>query len=388
MPSDFPIYKTLSEHQRVYDLIWSQMPHMQKRTSSTWWYFILFPQDAEGYGPRQMMFSLATAVSKHPIHISDLELPGLDLRREVKEGVDRFPAAAVGWYYDGRTLHENLLHTTAVTHLSLPDRTVACGDEGADGRRQGYTICASEARPLALEAHIEGQHGRAHFTAWGDLNCLDNAPHESININTPIAGTHFIAWRRMHFEGEFDLPGTGKERLAGYGYFQRVCLNVPPFPWKWIWALFPDGSMFSSYVPYVGRHLFRKGYQFFDSNRKEQATISLGGKSFWDWPDASERIWLAQHTRVTPVLGRGEHPQFEVSAGNKGGDFVQFTAVPYARTGFFLERPLWRGHSHWNYNEYLFCMEDVQGQIQGRPINKESMGQGFGNLEYTWGLGL
>ncbi|NJN54479.1 MAG: hypothetical protein HC804_06840, partial [Anaerolineae bacterium] len=359
------------------------------RTSSTWWYFILFPKDEEGYGPRQLMFSMATRVGEQ-IRISDQELPGLNLQRRIVDGVDNFPAAAVGWYYDGRTMHEDVLKMTAVTRLSLPDRTVACWDEGGHGQRQGYEICASDSRPLALEANIVGGNGRAHFTAWGDLNCLDNAPHESINIDTPIAGTHFVAWRRMHFQGEFELPGTGRETLKGYGYFQRVCLNVPAFPWKWIWALFPDGSMFSAYVPYLGLNLFRRGYQFFNSNRKEQATISIAPKSFWDSPDGSERIWLAQHTRVTPIMGLGEHPHFAVSSRNKEGDFMNFTAVPYARTGFFLERPLRNGrrHSHWNYNEYLFRMENLEGQIQGRPINKATMGQGFGNLEYTWGLGL
>ncbi len=388
MLPNFPAYKSMSEHQRVYDLIWSQMPHMQKRTSSTWWYFLLCPEDAEGYGPRQMMFSIATAVSQQSVCISDLEFPGVDLHRKIENGIDRFPAAAVGWYYDGRTLHENVVHMTAVTNLSQTDRTVACWQDGTNGHRQGYEICASEVRPLALEANIVGANGRAHFTAWGDLDCLDSAPHEAVNINTFLGGTHMVAWRRIHFQGEFDLPGTGRETLQGVGYFQRVCLNVPPFPWKWLWAAFPDGSIFSSYVPYIGLNLFRGGHYFYGSNRKEQATIGISGKSFWDWSDASERIWLAQHTRVTPVLGRGQYPQFEVSARNKQGDFIQFTAVPHAHTGFFLERPFWRWRSHWNYNEYLFRIENLQGQIQSRPINQASMGQGFGNLEYTWGLGL
>jgi hypothetical protein len=385
MPLIPSAYKNILEHQRVYDLIWTQRPTWQKRTSSTWWYFLLCPQDAEGYGPRQMMFSIATRVNAgRPVQISNLEFAGLDLHRPVKEGVDCFPAVAVGWYFDGRTMHEEILSTTAVAHLSLSDRIISC-QNGQSG--QEYTICASEARPLALESHIEGLHGRAQFTAWGDLNCLDNAPHEAVNINSFLGGTHMVAWRRIHFQGEFDLPGTGRETLQGYGYFQRVCLNVPAFPWKWLWAIFPDGSIFSSYVPYVGHNLFRRGYHFY-GNRQEQATISIAPKSFWDWAGASPRIWLTHQTQVTPVLGRAEHPHFEVSARNKEGDFLQFTAVPTARTGFFLERSIGSRRSHWNYNEYPFRMENVEGRIQGRTINRETMGQGFGNLEYTWGLGL
>jgi hypothetical protein len=324
------------------------------------------------------------------ICISDVSTPGLDLKRPIRNGIDSFPAVAVGWYCDGQQVHEDMVKATAVTHLSLPDKTIECWAEQPDGRRYGYEICAAAARPLAMEAHIIGQKGSAHFTAWGDLNCLDNAPHESINVDTPLGGSHFIAWRRMNFKGEFELPNTGRETLEGIGYFQRVCLNVPTFPWKWIWALLPDGSMFSAYVPYVGLNLFRKGYQFFNSNRKEQAALAIAPKAFWDWPDERERVWLKQQTSVTPILGRGPHPQFEVRTRNKGGDFVNFTAVPYGHTGFYIERPIWNGRhqSRWDYNEYMFRMENLNGRIQGHPISKETMGQGFGSLEYTWGLGL
>lgn len=384
-----PTYKTMAEHQRVYDLIWSQMPEMQKRTSSSWWFFILCPKGEEGYGPRQMMFSIATRVGKQ-IRISDVDLPGLDLKRQVTEGVDMFPAISVGWYCDGRTVHEDIVKATAVTRLSLPEKTIACWADQPDGTQHGYEISDSANHPLGLEARIVGEKGSAHFEAWGDLNCLDNSPHESINIDTAVGGTHFIAWRRMHFKGEFNLPGTETETMEGLCYFQRVCLNVPTFPWKWIWALFPDGSMFSAYVPYVGLNLFRRGYTFFNTNRKEQAALSIAPKAFWDWPDARERIWLAEYTRVTPVLGRGPHPVFEVRTRDKQGDFVEFTAVPYGHTHFFIDRPIWGGRreSHWNYNEYMFRMENLSGRVQGKPITQETMGQGFGSLEYTWGLGL
>jgi hypothetical protein len=383
-----PIYKTTAEHQHVFDLIWSQMPHMQKRTSSTWWFFILFPKGEEGYGPRQMMFSIATRAGEQ-IEIAGRQLPGLNLRRPVVDGEDYFPAISVGWYCDGQQVYEDVVKQTAVAYLSHRQRTIQCWSPQPNGRAQGYEINAVPNKPLTLEAHIHGEKGEAHFEAWGDLDCLDSAPHESININTPLGGTHFIAWRRMNFQGEFNLPGTGRETLSGITYFQRVCLNVPVFPWKWIWSLFPDGSMFSAYVPYVGRNLRRRGYHFFPTNRQEQAALSLAPAAFWDWAGPSERIWLKQ-ARVTPVLGRGAHPQFDVQARNKQGDYVNFTAAPYGHTRFYIDRPLLGGRttSHWDYNEYMFRMENLNGRIQNRPIHKESMGQAFGSLEYTWGLGL
>lgn len=381
------LFQPMAENQRIYDLIWSQMPEMQKRTSSTWWFFILFPKDEEGYGPRQMMFSMATRAGER-IRINDVWLDGLDLKREIKDGVDEFPAFSIGWYCDGRTVHEDIVKETAVARMSLPERNIQCWAEQENGENHGYEIKASEEHELGLEAIIHGKNGSAHFHAWGDLDSLDNSPHESINIDTPVAGTHFVAWRRMNFKGEFDLPETGKETIEGLCYFQRVCLNVPTFPWKWIWALFPDGSMFSAYVPYVGQNLLRKGYQFFDSNKKEQRSISIMPAAFWDWPGSGERVWFKK-VKVTPVLG-DPHPSFEVEVSNKDGDFVKFLASSYGHTRCWIDRPIWGGRkeTHWNYNEYMFRMENLNGRVQGKEISKEAMGQAFGSLEYTWGLGL
>lgn len=381
-------YKSLAEHQRVYDLIWSQTPEMQNRTSSSWWFFLLLPKQEEGYGPRQMMFTIATRAGEK-IRIRDEWLAGIDVKREVPNGEDRFEAISVGWYCDGETVHEDVVKETAVTHLSLNNKTIQCWAEQENGEQYGYQINNVPDKTLTLEAQIKGAKGEAKFEAWGDLNCMDNSPHESVNVDTPIGGTHFIAWRRMHFKGEFDLPGTGKETMQGLCYFQRVCMHVPVFPWKWIWVLFPDGSMFSAYVPYVGLNMRRKEYGFFDSQRKERAVINIGGQAFWDWNDASERIWL-KNCKVTIVLDGDSYPQFEVRTKNRQGDFINFTAVPYGRGEFYIDRPIFGGRkeSHWHYNEFLIRAENVEGSIQGKPITEETMGQAFGSLEYTYGFGI
>ncbi|MFO7678695.1 MAG: hypothetical protein R6X34_01465 [Chloroflexota bacterium] len=385
--SEEPLYKTTAEHQRVFDLIWSQMPHMQRRTSSSWWFFVLFPKSEAGYGPRQLMFSIATRVGEQ-IRINGSWLPGLDLNRPLKNGVDRFWAMANGWYCDGEQVHHDFVKETAVTTLSQPDAAVQCWAEKPDGERRGLQIRQSARHPLRLEAQVRGEKGAAHFETWGDLDCLHSSPHESLNIDTPLGGTHFIAWRRLNFKGEFELP-TGREQLAGIGYFQRVCLNVPTFPWKWIWAVFPDGSLFSAYVPYVGLNLFRRGYRFFADPRREQAALPIAGAAFWDWPGASEQV-LFNQARVTPVVGNGRFPQFEVSVRNKKGDHVSFLAAPYGHTNLYIDRPILGNYvrAHWNYNEYMFQAAQLSGMVNGRAITTDTMGHCFGSLEYTWGLGL
>ena len=156
-----------------------------------------------------------------------------------------------------------------------------------------------------------------------------------------------------------------------------------------IWAAFPDQSIFTAYVPYLGLNLFRKGYQFFRSNRLEQATLSITQSAAWIPPGAAQPV-LFNRMSATPVLGRGLHPEFEINARNDAGDHVAFTAAPYGLSRFYIDRPILGGlvESHWNYNEYMFRMEKLRGSVAGRPLSREHNGQAFGSLEYTYGLGL
>ncbi|MCA9872886.1 MAG: hypothetical protein KC441_04510, partial [Anaerolineales bacterium] len=124
--------------------------------------------------------------------------------------------------------------------------------------------------------------------------------------------------------------------------------------------------------------------------RKEQTAVSILPAGFWDWAGPSEQI-LFDTARITPTLGHnGDHPHFSVEVSNKQGDFVAFRAAPYGHANLYLERQVLGGwlRTHWNYNEFMFRMEELRGQVNGRAISKETMGQAFGSLEYTWGLGL
>ncbi len=374
------------EQKRVFDLIWSQMPHLQNRMSSSWWFFILFPKGEEGYGPKQFMFSISNRVGD-VVSISGSQLPGIDLKRPIIDGKDQFDAISVGWYCDGKEVYEDLVKQTAVATLSS-DGFIQAWVEQADGEQHGGEIRASATDPLTLEAHFRGADGEARFTTWGDLDKLDTSPDESINIDTPLGGTHFIAWRLVNFKGEFTTP-AGTEKLQGLGYFQRVCLNVPTFPWKWIWALFEDGTLFSAYVPYIGSNLFRRGYKFFDRKWLEQRTISISPAAYIDFHGAAERLDF-DTARITPILGDGPHPDFGVHAKFKNGDFLRFRAECYGHARQTIDRPVLGGRAstHWAYNEYMFRMRELSGRIGDKIINKKTMGSGFGSLEYTWGLGL
>lgn len=378
-----PIGATDTTAYRAYRQIWSQVRERQNRASSSWWFFLLFPEGEDGYGPRQLMFTIASRVGER-MNISGLDMAGIDLNRPVSADSDVFPAAAVGWYCDGQQVYENIVHETAAAHLSYDAASLSCLTP--DG--YGATFSASDAYPMAMQAEISGREGQSSFTTWGNLDARHTSPNNSMDIETPFGGVHYIALRQLHFEGEFELP-DGRQHLRGQGFFQRVAMNFPVFPWKWIYCLFPDGSMFTGYIPYIGFNLTRKGYRFFGNNRAEQAALPVTQSAFFFPNGATEPVCF---TRVTarPVLDRGPHPWFEVEARNKAGDRFSFLAASHGHARFYIDRPLLGGRltSHWTYNEYIFRMEQLGGCVAGRDINRQTMGQGYGNMEYTWGLGL
>jgi len=373
------------EQQQAYDRIWSQMPHMQNRMSSSWWFFLLFPEQEHGYGPKQLMFTLATRVGEK-IAINDVQLSGLDLNRRAESKSDQFSAMTVGWYHDGQQLHDDIVKQPAWATLSS-DGFIEAWAEQEKGKRHGGEIRAAQDRRLGLQAHFRGANGEARFEAWGELSGITDSPHEAINLDTPLGGTHFIAWRQIRFKGEFTSP-SGKEQLQGVGYFQRVCMNVPVFPWKWFWCMFEDGTLFSAFVPYAGLQLFRRGYKFLPQPL-ERATIPIKPGAFVQWPGRSDWVSFSR-ARITPILDGGPHPQFAIHARSRNGDYVKCVAKPYGHTRFFIDRPVLRGllHTHWNYNEYMVRILDLDGRIGDRRLSQQTMGHGYASLEYTWGLGL
>ena len=377
--------RSLADHQRVVDRIWTQYPDRQNRTSSSWWWFILFPEGEEGYGPEQLMFSIASRAGD-AIRVNDIPMAGLDLDRSVEGGVDTFSAISVGWYGDDEAVQEGLVNQPATARLS--EGAISAWAEDGDGTKRGGEISESTDRPLGLEAHFASEKGEARFEAWGDLENRVDSPVQAMDTHTALGGMDLVAWRRMEFEGEFDLP-DGPEQLSGICYFQRVCLNLPLFPWKWIWAFFPDGTAFSAFIPFVGPQLLRRGYRFFDSKRLERATIPVKQSALWD-SATGDRLVEFDSATIEPVFDGGPHPHFEVEVSDGTGNRVAFTATSYGHARNYIDRPLLGGltESHWSYNEYLFRMENLSGTIEGKPINRETVGQGFGTLEYACGLGL
>lgn len=375
--------KTKTANQDGLSLIWRRFPEWQRQSSTVWWFFLLFPKGPEGYGPRQMMFTIVGRVGKKA-RINGIEFDGLAHPPAVNGGGDEhFPGMTLGWILDGQTMHEGVIHQPAPVTLSPNGFVSAWSPETGFGGE----IREAGDKPFNLAARFVGQKGAANFEVWGDAESPLTSPAETVNIHTLFGGCHSVGWQHLHFQGQFTAP-SGTEQLEGIGYFQRVCLNFPPFPWKWIWGLFEDGTVFSSFNPYVGLNLLRQGDWFFP-NLLERPAIPVTSSAFLYLPGRNERVRFDK-SQVKPIIGRGPFPQFEVHYSAKNGDFMRYRIEPYSHAQVLLDRPVlsrfWL--SRYNYNEYIFRLRDLSGRVNGQALDSQKLGNGFGNIEYTWSFGF
>jgi hypothetical protein len=381
----------MSNKQHGFNLIWNWLSQYHNRHSSAWWFFLLTPRQPEGFGPKQMMFTLLTRVGEE-VTINGQQFAGLDLQQATRGSVEKFDSMMVGWIHDGRELHEAIIHEGAPATLSQ-DGSLSAWLTEADGRRLGCEMRAEGDKPYNIQADFTGQRGYGRFEVWGDERSETSAPWDTLDLTTPFGGSRVVAWRHLNFAGEFASP-SGVEWLEGAGYFQRVCLDFPAFPWKWVWAVFEDESVFSCFAPYLGLHALRRGDRFMPG-WLERAALPIKPSGYISLRDKQgvHQMTLFEKISVTPLLNgrrKTEFPHFHVHCRSKNGDFIQYLAIPHAHTEFIMDRPVLAGlwQSRFNYNEYLFRIHNLSGQINGRPLERAKLGAGFGNCEYTWGVGL
>jgi hypothetical protein len=361
--------------------IWEWYPEKLTRFSSLWWFFLLFPQEkgasgAAAYGPRQIMLAIASRVGDK-VTIDGTTHDGL----RPQPMVSPFPAYTLAWIYSGQKMHSRVVHQAGTAQVR-PGEMIQSWTAGGVGSE----IRLSPNRPLAVSARFQGPLGGGEFEAWGDSRSEITMPFR-VQRASHFGGADVVAWRRLEFAGSFSTP-EGHETLSGMGYFQRVCLDIVPFPWKWVWALFADGSVLSCFIPYLGLHLLRRGNRFFNGHLENLTRPLQPSAYFWD-AATGKLVSFAPQIKVVPQAG-GALPCFLIHCQAAGGDYLQCEARPYAHHQVLIERPMLRGlwQSCYNYNEYLFSTDGLTGRLNRQRLDEDRYGRGFGNLEYTWGLGL
>ena len=367
-----------------YEQIWQHIQELQNWSSSSWWFFVLLPKRENGYGPGQMMFTFASRAGEL-YAVNRVWQKGMDVHRPISHEVDRFMTTAVGWINHGNEVHEEIVLQPVEAILDASG-SIRAWAEQENGEMYGGEIISRGDNNLTTDVFFNGKRGHAKFTAWSESDWEYDQPSIS-DVRWKKGGVHLVAWRKLRFKGEFKSPEKTEE-IEGIGYFQRVCMNVPMFPWFWNYTVFEDGSLFSAFQPYVGPHVFRKGTWFFP-NKMERAFLIPMSSSYFADHESKETI-VFEKTVVKPIIGRGEYPWFEVKSENPDGDYVRILFSGYGHAQFLLDRRMIYSlfESRFNYNEYMIKIEKIEGKIRGKPLPLSRLGQGWGNMEYTWGISL
>lgn len=358
------------------------MPERQNRHATAWWYYLLFPKQKGGYGPKQMMLGVASMAGKIRVN-QQFDFEGFDHRTQPTGPEERFSAMTLGWAHDGETLHHGIYNTLGQGRLSA-DGFVESWSE--DATPLGGRIEADPERPFGLKSTFRGPGGTVAMRSWGDPGASIRTVEETIRAETPLGNYHALAHEYCNWEGTFTHPG-GTEQLEGIGTFHRVCINHPWGPWKWLYVAFADGSIFSCYVPYAGPHLFRKSAKLYPK-WLEKAVVPLMQMGLFVPADTHETLRF-DRVRMTPVLDGGPHPRlFQIECQAANGDHLAFEAMPYDQTLFTMERPPepLRWKPRYYYNEYCVRTRNLRGRLRGQPLDLAALGTGYGNAEYTWGL--
>ncbi len=365
--------------------MWRRFPEKTNRHSSVWWFFLLTPRQPEGFGPKQAMVTLVSRVGEQ-VAINNIWHKGLTTDKSPQTPVSHFDGMALNWINTGNKMYEGIVHQPGQITLDQSG-CVSLWAEQSDGTRHGGQMETLPGKPFGVRARFAGKHGYSHFDAWGDPAHEADSPDSVLDLSTPFGGSRVVAWKRAQFAGEFATP-EGVEQWEGIGYFQRVCLDFTPFPWKWIWAAFEDESVFSAFIPYVGLNLLRRGDWFYP-NALEKLTIPVRRTGYFNRGDSKQTVDF-DHVNITPQLNGSEFPEFDVTCRANSGDHFSFRLLPHAHAQVLLDRRIFGGlwFSRYNYNEYLFRMGNVQGEIAGMKLTPQTVGNGWGNIEYTWGMGL
>ena len=364
-----------------FEQIWTQVNELQNPMSTSWWFFLLLPEGDNGYGPEQMMFTYASRTGK-AYGVNHQWQKGMKLDREIDKFKDSFMTTAAGWIFDGKDMHDGLVLEPVEAHMNFGE--IHAWDT-SNGKKLGASIVAGDSDKEELKVNFQGKNGYAKFKVWS----TSEKEYEKLRISDKrwkLISYHTVATRMFRFEGEFKTP-SGTFKRKGMCYFQRVCTNLPLMPWFWNYTVFQNHSIFSGFQPYIGLQLFRKR-NWFLPGWLERATLPLFKEAYYTDPATGETTPF-KNLRVIPLFDRGKYPWFQITATNKQNDYFKILYSSHGHTQFLLDHAILNQFriSRFNYNEYMLKVEKMKAKIGGTELKLEEIGPGYGNMEYTWGLG-
>lgn len=237
-----------------------------------------------------------------------------------------------------------------------------------------------------LEVYFNGKDGYGRFSVWAEDDWEMSQPLNFDNI-TKFYNSLLIAWRKFSFRGKFGYGGK-EEELEGYGYFQRVCVNLPTMPWFWPILMFPNGSVFSSFQPYYGPNALRKNNKI-THPAWLKVRLNVASSAYYADNESKKVVYFTE-SFVRELPNKGDDVYFETVSRNKEtGDYVHIISKSLGETGWDLEKYLFGAiHSLWDYNEHIVQVVEIKGRINGKKLDPGIADKIYGNTEYVWGMSV
>ena len=364
-----------NDTKNTFQKIWDSYSHRQNRFSSYWWFFLLFPEGENCYGAEQLMVVLAGNTKKKFKFNGEYAEP---MNTSVEEDKEQFNAAISGWYSNEEEVVE-LINDNSRAELSphgLLDTSKH--SENDDGLR-----IKSRSENEGFDVKLRNDETHLEFQSYPKIE-EDEWPKEALDTQKLGLGANLINWSNKKFEGNLRIDGEPRE-IEGIGYFQRVSLDVPGMPWKWIHTVFPNGDIFIGFIPFIGPHILRKKYKFFQSEALENISYPVKATGTWIKGETGETVKFDK-TRIRVQPKNDGHPKFKVKATKKGEGKMEFTVNTRNHIENNVKSPILKGltHSRYTYNEYTFSVENFNTTI--KDIEVENPENGHGNIEYSYGL--
>ena len=325
-----------------------------------WWWMFLFEED----GVKKQIVAFWTTKSYKNVGVNGVNW-------QLRAGVDGTPekfnyhGMSTAWYYNGETFQE-------IEPRNDVFFTIAKKDEMQVDSEDVHLTANRET--IALRFHRKDE--------------LDIDVEFAYPVSPIVGYKRTLLTKKMGFDQQKIYYGNfsgklaakdGTRNLKGSIYMQHICLNTPALPW--LWGVFHrnDGSYFTYFTSYLGRHMFRRNAK---CKPKWDSKMKLLNKNL-NYTPKGEKTKRFKHVRYRVFRQENGMPGFEVS-GELDSEKLLVKVKTVAKTTYTFSRwKFWR--NRFFYNEFPSEVVELEYTDKTGKIHKETGEDWNGNCEYSWG---
>lgn len=376
------------------------MPPIRRLSWWWWWALILVPDPENPSRSKQLMVLWSTKETPAIRVSGHWWKPGNRMHID-EDGGHVLPGMVCAWWYDGEDMHEPLVMREC-RMASIPDTHPLWPGEG-EGKGSGAVVPlisedmsigmspGNESFWINLTSDPEARSKGAPKTFEAELTPWWGPPSElTYRNNVYFLGMGYDILRLQATKCKLVVDG---EEMEGTGYFQKVTVQAPSFPWFWGMLHFDDGSYLDWFMPHVSPMWTvtdEKPWRLRDVFR----TPNIGTGVFHDRKGGKTHSFDNCEVKLSMPTGKdalldddgNPLPRFNVKVWNDQSSVtIQVRAASRAKWVFDQPtRASWV--SHLTYNEYPLEVESIRVEDGSEVRTLDDYQWIHGNAEHAWGV--